>query len=356
MSQIEVFLSHSAQPSPPPSPTQPPPPLPVLPERFSHVAAFAIVGTGETSVFRRWSDKKGNLARVEYTESGETKSEIYHYVTQEFFGLIEDDDESCLAFPAAGIDPTNAQPMEFMTTVDDDKKRHVGDPFEFRHLMDSGVNKTFLAREKLRGVMTQRWMARIPDGKESIYVEWWFTLPKDGKEIAVPIQTMYQSGTEMYYYDYAEFLPYIEDEEGIFQTPPMMFCADRSAGKSPPLAPRTFSAKIEIVRPQSALFPVNVIESDAIFVSAEFKLCRLDHTPGAAANQHRFGVNPLSIVHDDSTFITYVQDKVLGNCTVLTPDFTHNGTDDFSDSLPVADDFSNLLNLHKGTFSMVRNS
>merc|ERR1719193_2086528 len=106
---------------------------------------------------------------------------------------------------------------------------------------------------------------------KNIEIDWWFSVPNLGSEVPLPVQTIYKTDLT-YIYDYAEFPPYLEDVEAPFQTPQLMFCQNRKSTKRPPRTPNSFSAKIEIVEPQNALNPNNLIEDNQVFISEDLKL------------------------------------------------------------------------------------
>ena len=78
-----------------------------------------------------------------------------------------------------------------------------------------------------------------------------------------------------------------------------------------------------------------------MFINDELRLSRLDYVPTQKENDNAFGKHPLSIVHDMDSDIVYIQDTVLGNCSVGGPHL--NSSTDLKNKVQSASDLKELL-------------
>merc|ERR1719334_878415 len=103
-----------------------------------------------------------------------------------------------------------------------------------------------------------------------------------------------------------------------FNTPAMVYCENRNQelGKPTPNPSETFTAKVETLQFRSIFLPINLMQTLTLYRDKALHLTRVDYVPSGLEEGNLYGSNPLSIVTDFNYKLSYVQDKLQGNCTV----------------------------------------
>ncbi|CAH1780325.1 unnamed protein product [Owenia fusiformis] len=236
---------------------------------------------------------------------------IYSYMTREMF-LVDNNSGSCTTIPMTG-----ALGNLMGKTTPDGKYRMFSANEALKMITKA---EEYKGTKYVRGMLVDWWYGCFyqPENKASMIVNFYFNakntwdLVYPGKQFPVQIHVkgkLWRESEQKYidfenFYNFFQYRPQIEIGEEIFQTDRGIVCAGRKVTIPPPEIPQSFSFKMEVIG-GDALSVNNIKE----WYDFKQNLFRVD------VSMPNLYKNPIEVIHDYSTGVSYVIDKVMGNCS-----------------------------------------
>ncbi|XP_064606544.1 uncharacterized protein LOC135471299 [Liolophura sinensis] len=285
--------------------------LPFLPVSFRTKVEANFVHMDLTSTIQEYFDSDGNRGALSIQNNDDLLTLIYDYKTGEIFNI--NGDGRCVV--------TNITSNNFLfgdKIVDG--KNHI---FTSNGAMKIGGNWAEVTKNKttIRGINVRQWETcqYWSVFNATFTVNYYFSdtewVPSNGfsptpvrahvkgQIVDWPVTRDFE-----HYYEYFDFQLDIGDDTSVFETPKGVVCPGRKKTKKVPSLPDYYYYREEIIETQAGL-----IQHADVWYDHENKLLRYDYRNFEKIPPF-YNTNPISEVHDYSTGVAYVTDKIEGSC------------------------------------------
>jgi hypothetical protein len=124
-------------------------------------------------------------------------------------------------------------------------------------------------------------------------------------------------------YEYSNFLPGLEVDPSVFNTPPGVYCEGRKAERAKPTVPTQFKMGVEVIQPRSIPMPVNIIHSARFWFDNHLNLSRVDYKPVSQIVTDIGSKHEMSEIYDYKNRLIYVQASATVKQTMLRNNITN---------------------------------
>lgn len=270
-----------------------------------------------------------NKGKIRIVNEGIEVFIVYDYNTKEIFQIISD---NCTT-----INPNTTKKEDLIFGWEE------GPGGSIKISPTSGIfhfgkqySEKYVGTEFVRGIKTNHWTSCVfaPElDNVTAIVDWYFAVEDWVSSMGplfapVPVRAHWR-GTRVNaqdpytafpfesVYEYSNFLPGLEVDPSVFNTPPGVYCEGRKAERAKPTVPTQFKMGVEVIQPRSIPMPVNIIHSARFWFDNHLNLSRVDYKPVSQIVTDIGSKHEMSEIYDYKNRLIYVQDLFLGNCSVL---------------------------------------
>lgn len=288
---------------------------PIIPSQFNvHVQMIDVLKESVTEM-TEYYDGPGNRAVVFISENA-GKSKRYYRYDQQLFLEISEDIGLCISVPISVGDHMMGFKLKNGT-------RKILSPSAALRFNAPGQIEIYKGSKVIRGINTDHWYSclNLKDPRADLEVNWYFSNadqwdPSSSAE-QVPVRSYikgiaYESETIKHnieqYYEYYHYRPGLPKDKTVFDTPRGLLCNDGKYPKMPPKIPSIMSFRLELVDTQMQ----DVTYSDEVY---DFETLISKHVY-KSPKLFTYSLNPLTVINDFNTGVSYNIDMTFGNCTV----------------------------------------
>ncbi|XP_059170926.1 uncharacterized protein LOC131952326 [Physella acuta] len=279
-------------------------------------------------VMDEYLDYQNNRGALFVYRNGQRIQEIYSFSTDEIF-RVNLDDKTCLVKNLS----TDASTAIFGPVKAGTERIHIfGSAAALNFAADS--NDVYVGTKKIRGVDADIWTTCLssPEFKGPMKATYYFStqgwvvsarqqqmllrIEVEGLSLRpsfASVGTTLPPASARYFhhiYDFINYIPRVDPDPSVFQTPPEVVCTNRTSTRPLPTFPRTFRYRAEIVDPTSS-----VITHYAIWYNEDAKLVREDrrvvdpdpqlNTKNAVTEIHDFSIGVRHVIKQDGGCSNY---------------------------------------------------
>lgn len=290
-------------------------PKPAIASQFSvHMEMIDVLEKSVTEI-TEYYDGPGQRATVFISENAGKRKQYYRYDQQIFLEASEDID-LCISVPISEGD-------HFLGLKEKNGSRKILSPSAALRFSEPGQVENYMGKAVIRGINTDHWYSclHLNDPKADLTVNWYFSAADEwetaGEVAQVPVRrhingTFYETPTVMHHVEhYSEFYHFrtgLPKDITVFDTPRGLLCNGGINPKDPPKIPDIMSFRLEHIDTQDD----SVTYSDEVY----------DFLSGITKHVYKspvfftYNLNPLTVINDFNTGVSYNIDMTLGNCTV----------------------------------------